>query len=83
MERQPPQILTINSHDVEAIELNLVIMPAGVQAGEVRDAVDPEEHRLTIDEELVRFRSAASTIRGYRSVQSWAVAGEQAHALSH
>jgi len=36
------------------LELNLVIMPAGVQTVEIGDAVDAQQHRLAIDDERSR-----------------------------
>src|SRR3981189_162847 len=54
VQRQFPQIVAIQRQDIERVELNLVIMPAGVQTVEIGDAVDAQQHRLAIDDERSR-----------------------------
>jgi hypothetical protein len=51
VERELAQIVAIDRQDVEGVKLHSVIVPAGVQAVEVRDAVDAEQDRLAIDDE--------------------------------
>jgi stress response protein YsnF len=51
VQRQLAQILAIKRQDVEGIELHLVIMLSRVQAVEIGDAVDTEQHRLAVDDE--------------------------------
>ena len=66
MQRQLAQIIAIERQDVEGVELHLVVVPAGMQAVEVGDAVDAKQHCLAVDDEGAgaRFFSAASTISG-------------------
>jgi hypothetical protein len=65
VQRQLSQIVALDRQDVEGVELHLIIMPARMQAVEIRYAVDAEQDRLAIDDERAGlFRSAASTIRG-------------------
>src|SRR5207245_4055208 len=49
VQRQFPQIVAIQRQDIERVELNLVIMPAGVQTVEIGDAVDAQQNSLAID----------------------------------
>jgi hypothetical protein len=78
-ERQFPQILAIERENVEHVELNLVIMPARMQAVEIRDAVHAQQHRLAIDHK----RTGEVAQRAEIPIASIvAVAGEQAHALA-
>jgi hypothetical protein len=82
-ERQFPQVLAIERENVERIELNLVIMPARMQAVEIRDAVHAQQHRLAIDHK----RTGEVAQRGFDDsgipiAPIVAVAGEQAHALA-
>ena len=66
-----PEIVTTVDHHVEDVELHLVVVLPGMQAVEVRNAIDAEQYGLTIDtKKVARMRSAASVIRGYRSDQS-------------
>jgi hypothetical protein len=63
--------------------LHFVIVPARVQAVEIRYAVDAEQHRLAVDDE----RSVAIAQRGLGDERIparpvVAVAGEQPHALA-
>jgi hypothetical protein len=51
---------------LKGVELHFVIMLARVQAIEVAAAVDAKQHRFAI-----QHFSAASTISGNRSLQSW------------
>jgi hypothetical protein len=50
-QRQAAQVLAIERHDVEGVELHLVVMLAGMQGVEVCDAVDAEHDRLAVDDE--------------------------------
>jgi hypothetical protein len=43
------QIIAIERQNVEGIELHLVILPAGMQRVEIRDAIDAENDRFTIE----------------------------------
>jgi hypothetical protein len=83
VQRQFPQIIAIQRQDIERVELNLVIMPAGVQTVEIGDAVDAQQHRLAIDDE----RSRSVLQRGLDDQRITispvvSVAGEQPHALT-
>jgi hypothetical protein len=57
-QRQAAQVLAIERHDVEGVELHLVVMLAGMQGVEVCDAVDAEHDRLAVEDE--GRRSAAT-----------------------
>ena len=83
MQRQFPQIVAIQRQDIERVELNLVIMPAGVQTVEIGDAVDAQQHRLAIDDE----RSRSVLQRGHDDQRITispvgSVADEQPHAFT-
>jgi len=45
------QIVAVEREDVKGVELDLVVLFAGVQGIEVGDAVDAEHHRLAVDHE--------------------------------
>jgi hypothetical protein len=69
---QLAQILAVEGQDIEGVELNFVIMPARVQSVQIGDTINAKQYRLaTMTNELERFRRAASTISGKRSLQSW------------
>ena len=71
MERQIPQIVIALDEDVESAELNFFVVLAGVQRIKVRNAVHAEHYRLAVEHERFwRILRAASTIHGYRFVQS-------------
>src|SRR5258708_30480610 len=44
VQRQFPQIVAIQRQDIERVELNLVIMPAAVHNGWIRDAFESPPH---------------------------------------
>ena len=70
-QRQLAQIVTTVSQDVESAELNFFVVLAGVQRIKVRNAVHAEHYRLAVEHERFwRILRAASTIQGYRFVQS-------------
>jgi hypothetical protein len=48
-QRQLAQIVTIADQTVEGVEFDFVIVFAGMQAVEVGDAVDSEQHGLAIE----------------------------------
>jgi hypothetical protein len=49
----------------------MILLPA-VQAVEIRNAVYAQQYGLAVDHEIaVSVRSAASVIRGKRSLRSW------------
>jgi hypothetical protein len=51
-QRESAQVLAVERHYVEGIELRLRILLAGVQGVEVGDAIDAKHHGLAIDHEL-------------------------------
>ncbi|MGQ2181847.1 hypothetical protein ACT4MK_00150 (plasmid) [Bradyrhizobium barranii] len=65
-QRQPAQVVALARQYVEGVELHLRVVLAGMQATEVGDAVDAQEHRLAIDHCL--SLRATSTIHGNRFV---------------
>ena len=66
------EILTVAHEDVEGVEHDLIVMLAGVQSVEIRDAVNTEQHSLAVDDErTIRWRNAASVMSGNRPLQSW------------
>ena len=82
-QRQLAQILAVADQHIEGVELDLGIVPARVQAVEIGDAVDAEQHGLAIDDE----RAVAIAQRGLDDQRIaiapvMAVAGEQPHALA-
>ena len=82
-QRQLAQILAVADQHIEGVEFDLGIVPARVQAVEVGDAVDAEQHRFAVDHE----RAVAVAQRGLDDAADSvapvvAVAGEQPHALA-
>ena len=51
---QGAKIVATIDQDIEGVELDLVIVPAAVQAVEVRDPVDPEQHGFAIEHKRAR-----------------------------
>jgi hypothetical protein len=45
-ERQPAHVLAVTHEDVEGVKLDLMIVPAAVQAIEVAAPVDAKQHSL-------------------------------------
>jgi hypothetical protein len=60
VQRQASQIIALERQNIEGIELDLVVMLPRVQPVEIGDAVDSP----SMTKEVVRLRSAASTISG-------------------
>jgi hypothetical protein len=52
--RQFAKVLTVQSEDVEGVELDLVVVLPAVQAIEVGDAVHAEQYGFAIEDELLR-----------------------------
>src|SRR6266849_1994382 len=81
MQRQFPQILAIQSQDIEGVEHYFVVMLPRVQSVEIGDAVNAEQNRLAIEDErglpVSQCRLNDQRIAGGPIV---AVAGEQPHA---
>jgi hypothetical protein len=44
-----PEIVATFHQDIEGTELDLMVVQTGVECIEVRDAVDAEDHRLTVE----------------------------------
>jgi hypothetical protein len=51
VERELAEIVAIQRQAVKGVKLHFVIVSAGVQAVEVGDAVDSEQHGLAVDNE--------------------------------
>ena len=51
MQRQLPQILSIERQDIEGVKLDFLVMLTGMQPIEIGDAIDAEQYGLTIDDE--------------------------------
>jgi hypothetical protein len=49
-ERQPAEILAVADQAIEGVELDLMVVPARVQAVEIRPAVDAEQHGFAVDD---------------------------------
>jgi len=65
MQRQFAQVFAFERQDVEGIELDLGVMPAGVQSIEIGMPSTPSSTASpSMTNELERFRRAASTIHG-------------------
>jgi len=48
---QLAQVITVEREAIERVKLNLGVVLAGVKSVEIRNAVDPQQHRLAIDDE--------------------------------
>ena len=69
-QRQLAQIVATFGGDIEGAKLDLFIVLAGMQRIEIGNAVHAQNDGLAIDDELLHaVLRAASTIRGYWSVQ--------------
>jgi hypothetical protein len=51
-QRQAPEIVAAHRQNVEGVELDFVVVLPGVQTVEVGDAVNAEQHRLAVNDEL-------------------------------
>lgn len=51
MQRQLAQVVTVERENVEGVELHLFVVPAGMEAVEIGDAVDAEQHPLAVEHE--------------------------------
>ena len=75
-QRQFAEILAVAHQNVEGVEPHLGIMPARVQAVEVRAAIDAQQHGFAIkDERTVAVARAASDIGGKPIAPVMTVAG--------
>jgi len=71
VQRQWAEIVARAHQDVERVELDLVIMLSAMQAVEVGDPVDAEQHRFAIQDEGVGpVTQCGLDNRGYRLLQS-------------
>ncbi len=71
VQRQRPEIVALAHQDVERIELDLLVVLAAVQAVEIGDpSAQSSMASPSRTNEFGRLRSAASTMRGYRLLQS-------------
>ena len=52
-QRQSAEIVTGERHDVEGVQLHLVIVLAGMQRVEIGDTIDAKHHGLAVDHELL------------------------------
>ena len=60
-ERQLADVLAVTDQTIERIELHFVVMLAAVQAVEIRDAINTEQHGFPVDHK----RGVAVAERGF------------------
>jgi hypothetical protein len=58
VEGKLPQIVAIKGKNVEGVELDFVVVLAAIEAIEIRDAVNAEQHGFTVDYKLACLDSA-------------------------
>ena len=51
--------ITVEREAIERVKLNLGVVLTGVQSVEIRNAVDPQQNRLAIDDERAEIGSLA------------------------
>lgn len=51
-ERQAAKVVAVGAQNVEGVELDLVIVLAGVQGIEIGSSIDVQDHSLAIEDEL-------------------------------
>ena len=71
VQRHPAEVVAVIRKAVEGVQLGLVVVPAGVQGVEVRDASTPSTTASpSMMNRVFRIFRAVSTIQGYRPAQS-------------
>jgi hypothetical protein len=53
MERKTTQVVAVHSQRIEGVELDPLVMPAGVQSAGIGDAIDTQDDGLAIDHKLL------------------------------
>jgi hypothetical protein len=83
VERKLPQIVVAFHQDVEGAELHLLIVLAAVKGIEISDAVDAEDHRLTVEyEAFLADHPSRLDDSGVSGRPVVAVAREQSHPIA-
>jgi hypothetical protein len=65
MQGQGPQVVAVRRENVERVKLRFVVVLARVHSVEIEDAVDANDYRFAVDDEIFcQFFNAASAMQG-------------------